>query len=228
MDKFEAGTGVGQDSVLEVRVKLVDGEPEIWRRFELRGSLALSEVHQVLQAAFGWEEGHLHRFVASDPFVPLRPVGGEFPEFPQWLPGQQCDEPGDGLEEKCFLDQLLTLGSGEAFYEYDFGDSWLHWLELVSRRPADDSPPAWLIGGARRGPLEDSGGFPVYEEIMDALADPSHPDHAEQSAWVADITGSAEPFDPAFLDIPAVNRVLAEQFFPPETGGKNATKRWQD
>ena len=44
------------------------------------------------------------------------------------------------------------------------------------------------------------------------MADPSHPDHAEYSAWVADMTGSDEPFDLAFLDIPAVNRVLAEQF----------------
>ncbi|WP_258804212.1 plasmid pRiA4b ORF-3 family protein [Pseudarthrobacter sp. NS4] len=73
-------------------------------------------------------------------------------------------------------------------------------------------PPARLIDGARRGPLEDSRGFAGYEEIMDALADPSHPDHAEHSAWVADITGSDAPFDPAFLDIPAVNRVLAEHF----------------
>jgi hypothetical protein len=47
---------------------------------------------------------------------------------------------------------------------------------------------------------------------MDALADPSHPDYAEQAAWVAAITGSDEPFDPAFLDIPAVNRALDNQF----------------
>lgn len=47
---------------------------------------------------------------------------------------------------------------------------------------------------------------------MDVLADPSHPDHVEHSAGVADITGSVAPFDPALLDIPAVNRVLAEQF----------------
>lgn len=47
---------------------------------------------------------------------------------------------------------------------------------------------------------------------MDALADPSHPDHDEHSAWVADITGSHAPFDPAFLDIDAVNRALAKQF----------------
>jgi hypothetical protein len=47
---------------------------------------------------------------------------------------------------------------------------------------------------------------------MDALADPSHAVHAEHAAWVADVTGSDATFDPAFLDIPAVNRALAEQF----------------
>jgi hypothetical protein len=38
------------------------------------------------------------------------------------------------------------------------------------------------------------------------------PGHAENSAWVAEVTGSNEPFDPAALDIPAVNRALASQF----------------
>lgn len=210
MDKSEAAPGAGQES-----------EPKIWRQLELRGSLALYQVHQVLQAAFGWEDAHLHRFVASDPFAPLRPVDGEVPDLPQWLPGQECEEPADRPEEDCSLDQLLTLGSGKAFYEYDFGDSWLHRLELVSRRPADDDcPPARLIDGARRGTLEDSGGVPGYEEIMDALADPTHPDHAEHSAWVADMAGSDAPFDPAFLDVPAVNRTLAEQFERAQSGEK--------
>ena len=36
-----------------------------------------------------------------------------------------------------------------------------------------------LIDLARRGPLEDSGEFRGYEEIMEALADPSRPDYAE-------------------------------------------------
>lgn len=53
MDKFEARTGIRQDSVLAVRVELVDSEPEIWRLFELRRSLTLTQMHQVLQAAFG-------------------------------------------------------------------------------------------------------------------------------------------------------------------------------
>lgn len=111
------------------------------------------------------------------------------------------------------MEQLFSLGTGSAFYEYDFGDSWLHRFELVSRRTSTtDTAPARLTDGARRGPLEDSGGLPGYEEIMDALADPAHPDHAEYAAWVAEVTGSNEPFDPAALDIPAVNNALAGQF----------------
>ena len=82
------------------------------------------------------------------------------------------------------------MGPVAASYEYDFGDSWLHRLELVARRPAKSSaPPARLVDGARCSPLEDPGGFPGYEEIVDALADPSHLEHAEPSTRVSDITG---------------------------------------
>lgn len=108
---------------------------------------------------------HLHRFIPEDPFAPLRPVNGEVPAVRQWLPGRECEEPGDRPEEECTLEQLLALGSGAAFYEYDFGDSWPHRLELMSRRPAKaDTPPARLTDGARRGPMEDSGGLPGYED----------------------------------------------------------------
>jgi Plasmid pRiA4b ORF-3-like protein len=198
-----------QESILELRVLIVDSHPEIWRQLEVHGSTALDQVHRILQVAFDWEDAHLHRFTDSDPFAPLRPIDGEIPETPQWLPRQWCEDPEDSAEEDCSLDQLLARGSGIAFYEYDFGDSWLHRIELVSRRPArPTSPPARLVYGARRGPLEDSGGMPGYEEILDALADPSHPDHTAYSAWVAEITGTDGPFNPGFLDVEATNREL--------------------
>ena len=199
----------GLESVLELRVLLVDSHPEIWRQLEVRGSTSLDQVHGVLQVAFGWEDAHLHRFTGSDPFAPLRPTDGELPEALQWLPTQWCEEPGDRAEEDCSLDQLLASGSGTAFYEYDFGDSWLHRIELISSRPATkNSPSALLLGGDRRGPLEDSGGMPGFEEILDALADPAHAEHVEHSAWVAEMTGTHEPFDPGFQDLEAINREL--------------------
>lgn len=47
---------------------------------------------------------------------------------------------------------------------------------------------------------------------MDALAHTAHSDHAEHFAWVADIPGSDVPFDPTFMEISTVNRVLAQHF----------------
>lgn len=203
--------------VLDVRVGLVGSVPEIWRRLELQASLTLAEVHRVLQVAFGWEDAHLHRFTDSDPFAPLRPINGEIPDTFQWMPQDWCEEPTDLPEEDCSLDQLLVRGSGAAFYEYDFGDSWLHRMELETRRPANEATvPARLTGGAQRGPLEDSGGLPGYDGILDALADPSRPDHAEYSEWVAAMTNSDEPFDPALLDVGEVNRTLAAEAEAPE------------
>jgi hypothetical protein len=47
-----------------------------------------------------------------------------------------------------------------------------------------------------------------FEEILDAPAHSAHPEHVEYSAWVAEMTGAHEPFDPGFLDLEAVNRKL--------------------
>ena len=45
-----------------VRADLVGAKPPIWRRLDLRSSMTLDVLHEVLQAAFGWTDSHLHRF----------------------------------------------------------------------------------------------------------------------------------------------------------------------
>jgi hypothetical protein len=200
----------GPDRILELRVVLADIQPEIWRQLEVRSSCRLSQLHHVLQVAFGWEDIHLHKFAATHPYARLRTVNGEIIEEPQWMPAEWCEEPFELAEEDCTVDRLLDAGAGTAFYEYDFGDSWLHRIELLSHRAAGtDDPAARLIAGARRGPLEDSGGVPGYYELVEALADPSRPGYAEQQQWVAEMTGSADPYDPDFLDTAAVNSKLS-------------------
>lgn len=91
---------------------LADGVPEIWRLLGIRSHMALDQVHEVLQVAFGWEDAHLHGFTADDPFAPLQPIDGEIPEVQQWLPRRECEEPEDGPEVGCLLDELLGLGAG--------------------------------------------------------------------------------------------------------------------
>lgn len=56
-------------AIFRIRVDLNDAHPPIWRRLDLRSDLTLDAVHQVLQAAFDWSDGHLHRFsIGGGPF----------------------------------------------------------------------------------------------------------------------------------------------------------------
>lgn len=96
--------------------------------------MPLTRMHAILQTAFGWHDERRHRFTAAGPYGRLKPVNGEIVEPPQWLPVEFCDAPTDHPEEECSLDDLLKAADGTAFHEYDFGDSWLHRLDLTSRR----------------------------------------------------------------------------------------------
>jgi len=45
-----------------VRLDLDNARPPIWRRLRLGSDLRLSQVHDVVQAAMGWSDMHLHHF----------------------------------------------------------------------------------------------------------------------------------------------------------------------
>jgi hypothetical protein len=79
-------------------------------------------------------------------------------------------------------------------YTYDFGDGWEHRLIVTDVRAGQSSVsyPRY-IGGERNGPLEDCGGIPGFYELLDAIADPSHPSHAELKEW-------ADDYDPDTFD----------------------------
>lgn len=47
---------------LRVRADLAGTKPAVWRRLELASDLFLDDVHEIMQAAFGWTDSHLHRF----------------------------------------------------------------------------------------------------------------------------------------------------------------------
>lgn len=49
------------------------------------------------------------------------------------------------------------------------------------------------IGGERNCPPEDCGGVPGFYELLDALADPRHPNHADIGEW-------ADEYDPETID----------------------------
>ena len=203
--------------LLQVKVSIVGSEPPIWRHLEIDSFLALDRVHEVIQTAVGWRDSHLHSFTDTDPFVRLRAVNGHVREPRRWVPLDLLEDSDDDLPETDWtLGQVLTPESGPLFYEYDFGDGWIHRLELTGTLPMPtNAPRARLVDGARRAPLEDSGGIYGYHDLLDALADPGHEKHNDLQAWIAWTAGPWQEFDPEQLEIDTVNKELALMFPAP-------------
>jgi len=128
----------------------------VWRRLELPGDIVLSRLHEVIQAAMGWSDSHLHRFRT-----------GSDHRSPFFITQYDRDEGEDGvLEDDIRLDQLVAAEGAGLWYEYDFGDGWDHALRVEA---VLDPPPAMVrcIGGRMACPPEDCGGLGGYAELAD-------------------------------------------------------------
>ena len=178
-------------------------DPPIWRRFELASDLRLDELHRVLQAAFGWEGGHLHQFSVEDRTWHDGGAAG-------FGPGPFGAGPVPEPESKTRLSQVLAAVGDRLDYVYDFGDSWEHVLMLEEIvEPASGAPRASVVDGDRAAPLEDSGGVPGYEDLVTALAEPEKPDHTHLVEWYMEVYGgSPADFDPAHVDVEVLDRAV--------------------
>ena len=67
-------------------------------------------------------------------------------------------------------------------------------VEAIFAPVAEESYPC-CAGGARAGPPDDAGGVHGYAELLSALRNPRHPDHAQWSEWVP-AGFDPEAFDP--------------------------------
>jgi Plasmid pRiA4b ORF-3-like protein len=167
-----------------LRVVLCDVEPALERVIDVPATATLPELHDLLQAAIGWTNSHLHQFV-----TPEATYGVDLNEV--W-PADQRDEAAA---------QLADLGD-RFEYLYDSGDGWTHEVEVLG--PGGAAPGC--IDGHGACPPEDCGGPGGYAELLDTLADPTHRDHDEMRGWVGH---RLRPFDVAATD-QRVRRVVGE------------------
>src|SRR5438270_5387585 len=110
------------DKVYQLKITLMGSKPPIWRRFQVR-DMMLAELHPVIQVVMGWEDAHLHMFDFRDrQFSTPAPDAMYGPEF----------------EDEGTVTYMEALGRNKLFgYEYDFGDSWVHRIELEERLAAE-------------------------------------------------------------------------------------------
>ena len=49
--------------IVQIKIKLLRvSEPPVWRQLQLRADTGLDHLHEIIQAAFGWENYHMHCF----------------------------------------------------------------------------------------------------------------------------------------------------------------------
>jgi Plasmid pRiA4b ORF-3-like protein len=172
---------------LQIKVTLRDIKPPVWRRLVVSGSATLDALHRVLQVAMGWDNYHLHCFR----------IGGV-----RYGPADDEDFDLEEIDETTVTVAEAFANNRRGFYDYDFGDSWEHELLVEKLDPlAILLPVAVCTAGKRACPPEDCGGTFGYAELLEALADPAHEEHAEYVEWAGD-------FDPEEFDPEAVNFAL--------------------
>jgi hypothetical protein len=192
--------------IYQMKVTLLGTRPPIWRRLLVPAELDLSQLHDVLQAAMGWEDCHLHEFrIGRERFGVPDP-------HDSFLGG-----PGSADERKVRLSAVLGKAGAKAEYTYDFGDGWEHAV-VVEKVVA---PEAGLIyplctGGKLHGPPEDCGGIGGFYNFLEAIGNPDHDEHEEMLEWIG---GS---FDPEWFSLADVNQRLQQQF---RSARKTARKR---
>ncbi|MQY18720.1 hypothetical protein NRB20_17990 [Nocardia sp. RB20] len=180
----------GRAPILRLRVDLRYAKPPIWRRLEVPGDIPLNELHDVIQTAFGWTNSHLYSFDT------------DFGTF-----GRPDPQLGHRADAKTTLEQVAGTVGAKLSYTYDFGDDWEHAIVVEHSGPATASATyPRCTGGRRATPPEDCGGMWGYEKLLEILADPNHPEHADRLEWLG--YEHADQHDPAAFDKAAINAAL--------------------
>jgi|HubBroStandDraft_1064217.scaffolds.fasta_scaffold373170_2 hypothetical protein len=134
----------------QLRITLLGTSPPIWRRVLVPPEASAEYLHQTIQTAMGWYDCHLHAFLLG--------------KRPNIISVEPPDPENEGVyptidSSRLTIRALFQKGGGRALYEYDFGDSWEHAIQLEKEI---ECPPGTTLphcmDGKRACPPEDCGG----------------------------------------------------------------------
>jgi Plasmid pRiA4b ORF-3-like protein len=166
-------------------------DPPVWRRIAVPAALTLDLLHEVIQQAMGWEDGHMHVFST-------RRQDYGIPDF----------DLGYSDERTVTLAKVLARTGATMRYTYDFGDDWEHDVVLEKVLPPDPAAGLSCLSGQGACPPEDCGGAWGYANLKEALADSGHEEHDDLLDWLG--LESPADFDPAQFSLDEVNARLSQ------------------
>jgi len=176
-----------QPPLYVIKITLDGANPPVSRLVKIRSDIPLDVLHKVIQKAMGWQDCHLHQFI----------VGKTRYSLPTDYGMEKMDEREFSLRE------IAPNKGAKLKYEYDFGDSWIHIIQVqqVIADKSGFSHPECL-GGENACPPEDIGGVWGYAELQEILKNPKREEYEHYRDW------AGPGFDPAAFNLKKVNAAL--------------------
>lgn len=194
-------TKITLPQILSLKITLDKTNPAIWRRVLVPASVKFFDLHHIIQISMGWKNSHLFEFHVGDYKIGYT-------------------EPTEGFEDvanaaEVMLDLLLMKEGFTFAYLYDFGDYWLHTVEVEKLLPKEEGKVYPVCtDGQLACPSEDSGGISGFYGNLEILKDPKHPEYKDTKRWLG------RGYDPGKFDINKVNKTLPKF--------KSWMKHWED
>lgn len=179
--------------IIQLKIILKEVEPTVWRRVQVPADYPLRRAHDVVQAAMGWFDMHLHEFR----------IGHKVYGQPE-IEGDLAFGTRIYNDRNIKLGKIAEKGLHGFEYVYDFGDDWRHDIRIEKATPPDGAVAyPVLVDWSGACPPEDVGGPPGYAEFLQAINDPDHEEHEDVATWWGE-----DSFDTGYLDLDAVNAML--------------------
>lgn len=197
-------------------IKLEGVEQEVWRRIVIPAETNFKRLHETLQLAMGWSNYHLYAFnlpMANGRVLELAEdqdmmedhrsqihsviMNVDLKELNRNPTYQQLVRTDIKLAQKTKLPRCVEKVP-KFTYRYDFGDNWIHHIEL--EKTIDDYEFVYpqVLDGEGNCPPEDVGGPIGYSNFLEVMEDPQHEEHEHLKNWAA--SQEYRAFEPALTN----------------------------
>lgn len=141
--------------IYQFKIRLKDISPMIWRRFSIKSSSTLEDLHYVIQILMGWTDYHLNEFI----------IKGKRYTIPNMIGGTSG---GSVYKSGIKLDEFKFIKNEKFLYTYDFTAGWEFEIRLETINPNQTRKFYPIcISGSGASPDEECGGPDRFNHLKD-------------------------------------------------------------
>ena len=182
--------------IIQLKISIQKSDPLIYRTVLIEKETTFLELHHIIQVAMGWQNYHLFEFNLDGFRIGLI-------EESEKTNGYGSDQMLDATTIS--LMDILSIENEQFFYNYDFGDCWLHEITLEKMVLKENKVSYPLcIEGKLNCPPEDCGGIQGFYHVLSIIQNKKHPEYKDTRQWVG------KKYDPNVFELEKINRKLKQ------------------